>query len=72
MTQEEIKKELAQQQQLLQNYQELEVDIEDDAAYVARGNGFCDAKYSQDFLEGQIERISQRIDRLKSILVIPK
>ena len=62
MTQEEIKKELAQQQQLLQNYQELEVDIEDDAAYVARGNGFCDAKYSQDFLEGQIERISQRID----------
>ncbi len=72
MTQEEIKKELAQQQQLLQNYQELEVDIEDDAAYVARGNGFCDAKYSQDFLEGQIERISQRIDQLKSILVIPK
>ncbi len=72
MTQEEIKKELAQQQQLLQNYQELEVDIEDDAAYVARGNGFCDAKYSQDFLEGQIERISQRIDQLKSMLVIPK
>lgn len=72
MTQEEIKKELAQQQQLLQNYQELEVDIEDDAAYVARGNGFCDAKYSQDFLEGQIERISQRIDHLKSMLVIPK
>ncbi len=72
MTQEEIKKELAQQQQLLQNYQELEVDIEDDAAYVARGNGFCDAKYSQDFLEGQIERISQRIDKLKSMLVIPK
>ncbi len=72
MTQEEIKKELVQQQQLLQNYQELEVDIEDDAAYVARGNGFCDAKYSQDFLEGQIERISQRIDQLKSMLVIPK
>jgi len=72
MTQEEIKKELAQQQQLLQNYQELEVDIEDDAAYVARGNGFCDAKYSQDFLEGQIERISQRIDQLISMLVIPK
>ncbi len=68
MTQEEIKQELEQQQRLLLNYQELEVDIEDDAAYVARGNGFCDAKYSEDFLEGQIERIRQRIDQLRSML----
>ncbi len=68
MTQEEIKQELEQQQRLLLNYQELEVDIEDDAAYVARGNGFCDAKYSEDFLEGQIERIRQRIDQLRTML----
>ncbi len=68
MTKEEILKELEQQQHLLLNYQELEVDVEDDAAYVARGNGFCDAKYSECFLNGQIETIQQRIDQLKSML----
>ena len=46
MTREEILKELEQQRKLLSNYEELEVDMEDDAAYIARGNGFCDAKYS--------------------------
>ena len=68
MTQEEIKKEIEQQQKLLLNYQELEVDIEDDAAYVARGNGFCDAKYSVDFIEGQIDSITKRIEQLESML----
>lgn len=68
MTQEEIKQELERQQKLLLNYQDLEVGIEDDAAYVARGNGFCDAKYSEDFLEGQIDRIQQRIEELESML----
>lgn len=68
MTQEEIRKELEQQKLLLLNYQELEVDVEDDATYVARGNGFCDAKYSQCFLEGQIETIRQRIVQLQSML----
>jgi len=68
MTQEEIQLELEQQQRLLQNYQELEVDMADDDAYVARGNGFCDAKYSEDFLESQITRILQRIETLKSML----
>ncbi|MBR3986153.1 MAG: hypothetical protein IKK04_03280 [Bacteroidales bacterium] len=68
MTQEEIKKEIEQQQKLLLNYQELEVDIEDDAAYVARGNGFCDAKYSEDFIEGQIDSITKRIEQLESML----
>lgn len=68
MTQEEIKKEIEQQQKLLLNYQELEVDIEDDAAYVARGNGFCDAKYSEDFIEGQINSITKHIEQLESML----
>ena len=68
MTQEEIKKEIELQQKLLLNYQELEVDIEDDAAYVARGNGFCDAKYSEDFIEGQIDSITKRIEQLESML----
>ncbi len=68
MTQEEIQVELEQQQRLLLNYQDLEVDMVDDDAYVARGNGFCDAKYSEDFVESQILKIKQRIDLLESML----
>lgn len=68
MTREEIIKELEQQQQLLLNYLDLEVDMEDDSAYVARGNGFCDAKYSEDFLKGQEEKIRLRIAELEAML----
>lgn len=68
MTHEEIIKELERQQQLLLNYLDLEVDMEDDSAYVARGNGFCDAKYSEDFLKGQEEKIRLRIAELEAML----
>lgn len=68
MTREEIIKELERQQQLLLNYLDLEVDMEDDSAYVARGNGFCDAKYSEDFLKGQEEKIRHRIAELEAML----
>lgn len=63
-----ILKEIEQQRQLLLNYEELSVDMEDDAAYIARGNGFCDAKYSDDFLQGQAARIRARIDELTKLL----
>lgn len=68
MTREEIIKELERQQQLLLNYLDLEVDMEDDSTYVARGNGFCDAKYSEDFLKGQEEKIRLRIAELEAML----
>ena len=68
MSREEILKEIEQQRKLLLNYEELAVDMEDDAAYVARGNGFCDAKYSDDFLQGQAARIRARIDELTKLL----
>ncbi|MCQ2282798.1 MAG: hypothetical protein MJZ99_09275 [Bacteroidales bacterium] len=68
MTREEIIKELERLQQLLLNYLDLEVDMEDDSAYVARGNGFCDAKYSEDFLKGQEEKIRHRIAELEAML----
>ncbi len=68
MTRKEILEEIEQQQRLLLNYLELEVDMEDDAAYVARGNGFCDAKYSEYFLQSQAEKIRQRIAYLQSLL----
>lgn len=44
----------------LQNYLEVFDDL-DDPSYVARGNGFCDAKYSEDFIESQIAKYQQRI-----------
>ena len=65
---EEILKELERQRKLLLNYEELEVDMEDDAAYIARGNGFCDAKYSEDFLQGQVDKIKARIAELEKML----
>lgn len=68
MTKSEIIAELERQHKLLLNYEELEVDMEDDAAYVARGNGFCDAKYSEDFLAGQADKIRSRIAELEKML----
>ena len=42
---------LEQYRQYRQNYVDLFGSLED-ADYVARGNGFCDTKYSEDFVEG--------------------
>lgn len=63
-----IQQELQRQRQLLANYEELLLDNEEDSAYVARGNGFCDAKYSEDFLNGQIAQIKAKIARLEQML----
>lgn len=68
MSRDEILKEIEQQQRLLLNYLELATDMEDDAAYIARGNGFCDAKYSDDFLQGQADKIRTRIAELQRML----
>ena len=65
MSRDEILKEIEQQQRLLLNYLELATDMEDDAAYIARGNGFCDAKYSDDFLQGQANKIRNHIAELQ-------
>lgn len=56
--------ELQRLKQLLANYEELLTDCMDDSSYVARGNGFCDSKYSDDFIEGRIEEIKKEIDAL--------
>lgn len=57
--------ELRRLKQLLANYEELLTDCMDDSSYVARGNGFCDNKYSDDFIEGRIADIKQRIAALE-------
>lgn len=61
---EDLRKLLAENRQYLENYKELLGSLDDDD-YVARGNGFCDRKYSDDFVEGQIEKYTQRITMLE-------
>ena len=51
---------------LLRSYEELAVDQDDDDAYVARGNGFCDRKYSDDFLEMRIAQLTARVAELEA------
>ena len=57
---EDLKRLLTENQQYLENYEEVYSSLEDDD-YVARGNGFCDRKYSDDFIEGQMEKYAQRV-----------
>ena len=61
----DIEQELEEAQRLLASYQDLAVDQEDDDAFVARGNGFCDRKYSDDFIEMQIAQLTARVADLK-------
>lgn len=46
-------------------YEDLAVDQADDDAFVARGNGFCDRKYSDDFLQMRIAQLTARAAELK-------
>ena len=48
----------------LDNYADVYSSLEDDD-YVARGNGFCDRKYSDDFIEGQMEKYTQRVKEIE-------
>lgn len=65
---DDLKARLAEIQQLIANYQEVESDL-DSPEYVARGNGFCDAKYSEDFLDGRIADLSARAEQLERWIV---
>ena len=58
--------ELEEVRRLLASYQNLAVDQEDDDAFVARGNGFCDRKYSDDFLQMRIAQLTARIAELQN------
>lgn len=60
-----LAEELEAAQRLLRSYQDLAVEQEDDDAFVARGNGFCDRKYSEDFIEMQMAQITARVADLE-------
>ncbi len=61
---DDLKDRLVEIQQLIANYQEVESDLDSDA-YMARGNGFCDTKYSEDFLDGRIADLSAKAEQLE-------
>lgn len=52
-----------QNYQYLANYHDMR-DHLDDGAYVARGNGFCETQYSEDFIDNQISKYQSRIQQL--------
>ena len=57
--------ELAEAQRLLDAYLDLAADQQDDDSFIARGNGFCDRKYSDDFLQLQIAQLTARVANLR-------
>ncbi len=63
----ELEQRLAQVKQAIANYEELDSDMEN-PEYVARGNGFCDSKYSEDFIEGQLEKLRKEKEQLEELI----
>ena len=57
--------ELEETKRLLASYQDLAADQEEDDSFVARGNGFCDRKYSDDFLQMRIVQLTARVAQLE-------
>lgn len=66
MTSLTLQQQLEQAQHLLQSYQDIDTDQADDESFIARGNGFCDSKYSQDFIDMQIAQLTARIADLQN------
>ena len=60
-----LEEQLEETLKMLSSYQELAVDQLDDDSFVARGNGFCDSKYSDDFLQMQIAQLTARAAQIK-------
>jgi hypothetical protein len=69
MTVEEKNKKIELLKTAIANYEELDSDMEN-PEYVARGNGFCDSKYSEDFIEGQLEKLREELKKLEAIEII--
>lgn len=61
---DDLKRLLAENQQYVENYEDVLGSLYDDE-YVARGNGFCDRKYSDDFVESQLEKYQKRVQEIE-------
>ena len=53
-------------EQAIANYEELDSDMES-PEYVARGNGFCDSKYSEAFINSQLEKLRKEKAELEEL-----
>ena len=67
MTEKEILTRIEAIDMAIANYEELDNDI-DNPEYIARGNGFCDSKYSEDFIQGQLENLRRERLMLEELL----
>ena len=56
----DLKDLLAKKKQLLENYEEISSDLEDEM-YISRGNGFCTTKWAPDVIEDKIEELTRQI-----------
>ena len=63
----ELKKKIETLENAIRNYEELDSDIES-PEYVARGNGFCDSKYSEAFISSQLEKLRKEKAELEEIM----
>jgi hypothetical protein len=66
-----LEEQLDETLRLLESYQELSTDQEEDDSFVARGNGFCDRKYSDDFLQLQIAQLTARAAAIRKEIEKP-
>ncbi len=60
-----LEEQLEETLRLLDSYQDLSTEQEEDDSFVARGNGFCDRKYSDDFLQLQIAQLTARAANIR-------
>ena len=65
---EDIEHQLEEAQRLLDSYLDLSADQADDDTFIARGNGFANHKYSDDFLDMKIAQLTARIANLRTQL----
>ena len=65
---DDLQRLLTENRQYLENYEEVYCSLDDDD-YVARGNGFCDRKYSDDFIESQIEKYDKRVKEIEGWII---
>jgi len=63
----QLKQMLVESRSYIENYREVLSSLDDDD-YVARGNGFCESRYSSDFIESQIEKYEQRVKEIETLL----
>ena len=66
---DDLRRLLEENRRYLENYTDVLGSLEDDD-YVARGNGFCDRKYSDDFIESQIEKYEKRVKEIEGWIIL--